>query len=271
MLLAASLVLATSTVLASNVKQVSFSDVVSLPVSNTPTRIRYGDEPSQFVEWWRPDHNPGAPVVVFIHGGCWLSEYDISHAAAFSSALVDRGYAVWSIEYRRVGEANGGWPHSLDDVNLAIHTLMSYSDQLDTDRVALLGHSAGGHLALLAGSHTQPALRFDAVLGLAPIANLSAYAQGGNSCQRATPLFMGGTPEQMPDAYAAADPSQQRLNTNTMTMIAAEDQIVAARFASISGMNLEVINGAGHFDFLHPHTDAFAAITNYLEELWREQ
>jgi len=53
----------------------------------------------------------------------------------------------------------------------------------------VVGHSAGGHLALLAGSEL-PELK--AVVGLAAITDIVAYSEGQNSCQQATPQFMGG-------------------------------------------------------------------------------
>ena len=59
------------------------------------------------------------------------------------SDLVGEGYAVWSIEYRRVGEPGAGWPGTFEDVDL----VAELDAPLDLSRVAVVGHSAGGHLA----------------------------------------------------------------------------------------------------------------------------
>ncbi len=69
-----------------------------------------------------------------------------------------RGWAVWNIEYRRIGDG-GGWPETFADVAAAIDHLDGLHPALDLDRVELLGHSAGGHLALWAAGRETAAGR----------------------------------------------------------------------------------------------------------------
>ena len=131
--------------------RVGFDAVISLP-TGTPAAVHsYGPAPSQFAELWLPAGAiEPAPVVVFVHGGCWLSEYSIAHTHALATGLNLAGYAVWNIEYRRVGDPGGGWPGSLDDILAAITLLYQLQpDGVALQRLALAGHSAGGHLALL--------------------------------------------------------------------------------------------------------------------------
>ena len=69
--------------------------------------------------------------------------------------LVRRGWAVWNIEYRRLGGDGGGWPATFDDVAAAIDHLRTLDAPLDLDGVSFLGHSAGGHLALWAAARAS--------------------------------------------------------------------------------------------------------------------
>ena len=99
------------------------------------------------------------PVVVLVHGGCWLSAYGLDYMGAMADALAEAGIASWSIEFRRIGSAGGGWPGTMQDVGAAIDHLrvLATSHPLDLTRVALSGHSAGGHLVLLGGGTRQAA------------------------------------------------------------------------------------------------------------------
>ena len=97
---------------------------------------------------------PGSPkgTVVLLHGGDWQATYGVTELEPLADRLTALGFVTWNVEYRRVGDG-GGVPNTLQDVAAAI-------DRLDgdglpagiTDRVVLLGHSAGGHLAAWAAS-----------------------------------------------------------------------------------------------------------------------
>src|SRR4051812_31003966 len=82
----------------------SASDLPSLTAKAPDQRIQYGPGPLQFGNLRLPKTPGPHAVLVFVHGGCWLSQFDISHAAAFEQAVADSGIAVWSLEYRRVGD-----------------------------------------------------------------------------------------------------------------------------------------------------------------------
>jgi acetyl esterase/lipase len=256
---------------ANSVNNVSFDDVLTLEVSHQPTLVRYGEAPSQFVEWWQPRDVSQAPAIVFVHGGCWLAEYDLSHANAMASALVDEGFAVWSIEYRRVGEQDGGWPNSLVDIELAIAAMGDYAEQINLESTILAGHSAGGHLALLVSAEPKLANEFEQIVGLAPISHLADYAAGSNSCQVATPLFMGGLPHDKSEAYQAADPSLLALSSEVTLIISAEDDIVEAKYSRLDSVATQTIPNAGHFDVLHPSTPTYSSFVNLAKEYLNAQ
>ena len=96
---------------------VEFSQVLALGWRDSDEKIFYGSDSFQFGELWLPGSAlPSKGLIVFVHGGCWLNEFDITHTYPLSSALADAGYTVWSLEYRRIGDEDGGWPGTYEDI-----------------------------------------------------------------------------------------------------------------------------------------------------------
>jgi dipeptidyl aminopeptidase/acylaminoacyl peptidase len=110
---------------------------------------RYGPHRSQRADLHLPLGAGPHPVMVVIHGGSWQRRYGKLVMRGLVGDLLRRGWAAWNIEYRRVGDG-GGWPHTFADVAAAIDHLASLDASIDLDSVSVLGHSAGGHLALWA-------------------------------------------------------------------------------------------------------------------------
>jgi acetyl esterase/lipase len=246
---------------------VSYEQVLALPWRDSDNRVSYGPDPLQFGRLWRPaDGNESAATLVLIHGGCWLNSFDMSHSYALATALAAAGYAVWSLEYRRSGDAGGGWPGSFEDVQAGINTLRQLPD-IALDRIALLGHSAGGHLALLAGARQEElAVELDLVVGLAAITDVIDYAAGDNSCQLVTTDFMGGTPRQLPEQYRQANPASHGLHANTVLLHGDNDAIVPLQQTELVDAELVLSPGAGHFDWTHPGTVAFQQLLQLLAD-----
>ena len=251
---------------------VEYASITALPVSTPSSQHQYGTSELETAELWLPqtEHNPppesGFPVVIFIHGGCWLNQFDIRHSHALSTALTHSGYAVWSLEYRRTGDPGGGWPNTYNDVLSGIDALFELEGKpLDLDRVVVSGHSAGGHLALLAGSERTDRLR--GVIGLAAIVDIEQYARGTNSCQTATPAFMGGTPDAQAEAYRVANPIHRALHPATRLLHGDLDAIVPIEQTASLQNQTQIAKGAGHFDWIHPGTPAFKLLLRNLAEL----
>jgi acetyl esterase/lipase len=180
--------------------------------------FHYGPHRSQCVELHLPSGPGRHPVMVLIHGGAWQARYGKVVMRALGGDLRRRGWAVWNIEYRRVG-GGGGWPATFADVAAAIDHLAAIAHPaLDLERVSVLGHSAGGHLALWAASRANlppgapgalaesgPAVQLRRVIAQAGACDLAgAYARktGGG----APGMLMGGSPEEFPERYHAGDP-----------------------------------------------------------------
>ena len=247
---------------------VSYPSVTGLEFASADQRLVYGNaNPElQYGLLWLPDGHEAvekAPLVVLIHGGCWLNEYDIQHSFPLSTALAEAGYAVWSLEYRRTGDVGGGWPGSYEDIRQGVAFTSRLVDYpVDLDHIVIAGHSAGGHLALLAGAEFP---NINGVIGLAAITNIIAYSRGLNSCQTATIKFMAGSYESRPGDYHAANPAEASLHKHTVLLHGDEDGIVPPEQADVSGIKSLVAEGAGHFDWIHPGTGAFQLLLSTLE------
>lgn len=261
-----------------HLNNVSYASLLVLPYGNSSISLPYGPEALQFGQLYLPENatwQTPAPLVVFVHGGCWLNAYDISHSRAFSETLAAEGFAVWSLEYRRTGDPGGGWPGSFDDILAGLRfvqtSLSAYP--VDVGNVAITGHSAGGQLALLAASQSFHRAVPDnlphvkGVIGLAAITDMLAYAKGDNSCQRATSQFLGGPPDGLVTAYQQATPQQQLMHPATLLLQGTTDNIVPVYQASASGMRYQLVENAGHFDWIHPQTQAYKQFVIMLQEL----
>ena len=130
---------------------ISYTDLLARPRPQ-PTKVAsYGSAKEETGELFLPAGKGPHPVVVLIHGGCWLVELPGTELMDYIAAdLQARGYAVWNIEYRRVGGVGGGYPGTFLDVADGIDALrkLAPANALDLNHVVVVGHSAGGHLAL---------------------------------------------------------------------------------------------------------------------------
>ncbi len=179
-----------------------------------PSRHRYGEHPRQVADLHRPTGPGPHPVVVVLHGGYWQAPYTKLIMRPLCADLVQRGFAAYNVGYRRLGRDGGGWPHTFEDVAAAIDQLAEpelLSHGLDLTRVTLVGHSAGGQLALwAAGRHELPpgapgaAPRVTAQRVLAMAAVLDLVAAGKPARQ-----LLGGTPDDVPERWRQADPMRR--------------------------------------------------------------
>jgi acetyl esterase/lipase len=248
-----------------------------------PVTIHYGDHRHQLGELRVPTGHGPHPVVVLIHGGFWRSHWELDLMDDLAIDLAGAGLAAWNIEYRRGRQS---WEEALADVAAAVdHAVdLAATHDLAADRTALVGHSAGGHLALWAAArrrHGPPAGARAEVLDpalampLAPVSDLAECAGRGLG-EGAALLFLGAAPESSPERYARADP-MARLPVGVRTTIVqgmadSPDLIdlnrrFAARAAS-HGDDIELLelDGTDHFDVINAGSDAWKRIRNLLVE-----
>jgi acetyl esterase/lipase len=198
---------------------------------------------------------------VFIHGGCWRSEYSVSHSRALASRLADTGSAVWSLEYRRLGDPGGGFPGTFEDIELAATSLpLLHSHNIDTEKVLVAGHSAGGQLALWIAARFPE--QFTGVIGLAAVTDLARYAEGENPCQRSARELMGGMPDVLPQRYQQYSPSGMQRHPNTHLIHGNNDRIVLPEQQTAMGLPDERLHRTpgAHFDLIHPATRDFKIV-----------
>ena len=256
------------------------------PPGPAAPRHTYGTEASQFGELSLPKGDGPHPVAIAIHGGFWKSAYDLTHLRSLCAAMADAGWAVWSVEYRRVGEEGGGWPNTLLDVASAADHLrtLAPAHRLDLARVVSIGHSAGGHLALWLAArkriapghalHPGNPLPLHAAISLAGVCDLKMAHQlrlGGGAVER----LLGGGPETFPDRYAGASPAELLpLGTPQVLVHGTADTAVpveisrAYRTAAIAkGDSVELLelDGEDHFALIDPNSSAWPSVRGALK------
>lgn len=237
---------------------------------DNPRRLNYGDDPSQFVDLYRPaDATSPFPVVVLVHGGFWRAQYGLDLMHPLARDLLARGYAVLNIEYRRVG-IGGGYPETLQDVAAAIDVLATQSAELDLGNVVIIGHSAGGHLSLWAAGRSalpagapgaDPLVVPRLAIGLGPVFDLVASDAAGVGSGAVTD-FMGGSAAELPDAYAIATPTSAA--GVPLAVVRGElDDTVPAQFAvptPIGAVKVVDVAGEDHMELIDPTSTSWAAV-----------
>lgn len=240
---------------------------------NTPTRYDYGTHPAQFGELTLPTGTPRA-LVVLIHGGFWRAQYDLELGRPLAVDLVARGYSVFNLEYRRVGDG-GGWPATLDDVAAGIDLLAELPGDLPLTSVITIGHSAGGHLAVWAASRPDAAVAITGAISQAGVLDLATAAHDEVGSSAVTDL-VGGTPAQVPDRYALADPIARlpigvpvrcvHAPADDLVPIEQSEAYVAA--ATAAGDDATLVTASGdHFTVIDPVTPDWALCVAELDAL----
>jgi acetyl esterase/lipase len=235
--------------------------------------IPYGSEATQTVDLFVPDQGGPFPVVVLIHGGCWSAKTagreQVRHLGA---DLAKRGIAVWSIGYRRADETGGGYPGTYQDVATAIDLLREQAPRyrLDLSHTVLVGHSAGGHLALWAAGrdrlsstsrlHVAEPFVPRRVVALAGVGNLKTFSTLiPGICGQGILENLVAASTTDPDAFTDISPSILGATDARVVMISgvldrlvppyvAHDYAISVR----SDLKVELVNveGAGHFDLV---------------------
>ncbi|MFC7547091.1 alpha/beta hydrolase family protein [Plantactinospora sp. GCM10030261] len=255
--------------------------VLDRPAPPPDQTIAYGDHPDQVVDlrWPAAPTERPYPLVVVIHGGFWRSEYDRRHTGPLATALAELGYPVAQLEYRRTGQPGGGWPATGDDVVAGLTALPGLlADRADIVAAGppiLLGHSAGGQLALWSAGAGVPVA---GVLALAPVADL-VEAHRRDLDDGAVTALLGGGPDEVPERYAAADPALTVPPPAPVVVVhgTADRQVpveisrhyVAAATTAGGDVTLVELPGCEHFGLIDPLSEAWPRVTAALRAIHR--
>lgn len=246
----------------------SAEDILSLPPPPADQRVAYGADRNQFLDVRLPKGKGPHPVLLNIHGGYWRAKYDLLHVGHLCEALRVAGAATFNVEYRRVGNEGGGWPGTFADIRSAYNfARQEYSRfHLDVKRLAVMGHSAGGQLALCLAAHESS---LGAAISLAGVVDLKK-AFSLHLSNDAVVEFLGGKPSDVPEHYREADPMELRVTHARQWLLhGADDDIVPPAFSrdyaalkKQAGERVEWIEvaGAGHFDLIDPRSEGFQKV-----------
>jgi acetyl esterase/lipase len=222
-------------------------------------RVAYGSDRNQFVEIRHPQVSKRR-AVVFIHGGFWRAKYDLTHAGHLCAAFKGAGWTSINVEYRRVGNEGGAWPGTFSDLRSAIAVVFASAKKwgFDHDKLVVMGHSAGGQLAMALAAHDE---RIMHVVSLAGVLDLrKAYAL--HLSNDAVVEFLGGTPSQVPEHYKEASPIELSIRAKQLIVHGKEDDIVPYAIAESyvkqkklqERIELLSFVKAGHFELVDPKT-----------------
>ncbi|MFZ0952328.1 MAG: prolyl oligopeptidase family serine peptidase [Candidatus Sulfotelmatobacter sp.] len=251
----------------------SSDDILDLAAPRADARVAYGGDGNQFLDLRLPSGKGPHGLAICIHGGYWRAKYDLGYMGHLCGVLTGKGIATANLEYRRVGNAGGGWPATFADIRTGYQFLLQNARayEFDTRRVVVMGHSAGGQLGLcLAARETG----VKAVIALAGVVDLQqAYAL--HLSNDAVVEFLGGTPAEVPDHYREADPMKLAISARQWLVHGADDDVVPPAFSRDyvgakrkmkEDAQLVSIAGAGHFEVVDPRSEAWKAVKKVVME-----
>jgi len=227
------------------------------PPPPADARLAYGPEPLQFGDLRLPK-GASPPLAVVLHGGYWKATYNLIHTGHMCRALTEAGIATWNVEYRSVGVPNGTWPSAGEDVALALEYVRELP--VDRERVVLVGHSAGGQLALWAGKQAQLP-----VVALAPVSDVR------ESAARTGP---DGPPARFmaPEHFADGSPLELLpLGVPQLVIHGTEDESVpyemSQRYVEAAAGEAELVTleGCGHFEPIDPLSSEWPQVRSAIE------
>ena len=215
-------------------------NLAALPVET----MSYGPETDQVGDI-RID---GDTLAVLIHGGFWRHEWTRDTMESLAVDLTQNGVSTWNIEYRRLG-AGGGWPTTPEDVLRALDHIPELG--MKPSRVVVVGHSAGGHMAMWAAWRSSTDI--DQIVALSPVVDLERHSRSQmHGAEEAQVLLDGGAPRRI----SAGD-------VPTLLVHGESDHHVpiahSADLAREDGLEL-LTTATGHFELLDPTREGWDQI-----------
>jgi len=231
------------------------------PPAAADARVVYGPDPQQFGDIRVPARDGRFPLALVLHGGYWQATYNLIHTGHLCEALRNAGIASWNVEYRRVGDPGGEWPAAGEDLELALAQAERLPFAHD-GRAVLVGHSAGGQLALWAAKRT----------GL-PVVALSPVSDVRDAVERRGPESAPGR-FMAPEHFADGSPLELLpLGARQIVVHGTADDSVpyemSLRYVEAARGEAELVtlDNVGHFEPIDPQAPAFAETLAAVERL----
>jgi len=255
-------------------------------------RLAYGEGANQFGELRVPAGGGLYPVVVLIHGGCWKEPYAVLRdLGPLGDALKKDGIATWNIEYRRLYEPGSGWPGTYLDIGHALDhlRLIAKEHRLDLNRIVVLGHSAGGHLAMWAAARArlpkESPLYVDNPLQVRGVINLAGTMDMTDNIKnmeagcrdKVVTGMLGGTPQEVPERYAQVSVmSLVPLGVPQILIWGEYEEFVplplAQKYVNMATRagdtaRINIVPGVGHFDLASPFTKSWPVLRSSIKAM----
>jgi acetyl esterase/lipase len=241
-----------------------------------------------------PAPRSGRPVVVAVHGGGWRGggKSDFGRSLA---VLARSGLVVVAVDYRLSRPGSPSWPENLDDVRAAVEWVGVHAPEfgIDPERLALMGASAGAHLALLAGLDQARAVTVDsfarnsrgrpikirALIDFYGPTDLRSLTSAGAA---SAGLMLGGAPGEVPALYDEAAPLRRvgRESPPVLIVHGSDDLLVPIDQSKALGAALEragvanaviVVDGARHgFGLQAGSRDLVPDVLAFLANAWKD-
>jgi len=254
-------------------------DILTLKPPPADVCLAYGSDPNQFGDLRLPKGKGPFPIAMNIHGGFWRAKYDLLHGGHLCAALTGKGIATWNLEYRRVGNPGGGWPGTFEDIVNGYRFLPQIAKRYDLDatKILVMGHSAGGQLALCLAGHEPSVAQ---VLSLAGVVDLQRSFDLHLS-HDAVVEFLGGKPAEVPDHYREADPMHLPVQRAIQVLVhGSADEDVPPEFShhyfeekKKTGENVSLIEmpKTDHLDLIDPRSAAWPKVEGAVLKLFESQ
>jgi pimeloyl-ACP methyl ester carboxylesterase len=231
------------------------------PSAAADARIAYGPEPLQFGDLRVPPSEGPFPLALVLHGGYWQATYNLIHTGHLCEALRDAGIASWNVEYRCLGVPGGEWPAAAEDLERALAHLEELPFAHD-GRTVLVGHSAGGQLALWAAKRSGLP-----VVALAPVSDVRDAVERRGT-ESAPGRFMA------PEHFADGSPLELLPLGARQILIHgdADDDVpyaMSERYLAAAKAEAELVTlpGTGHFEPIDPQAPQFAQTLAAIQKL----
>ena len=251
-------------------------------------RITYGNHPSNFIDIRLPRSEPPYPTAIVIHGGFWKSAYNLKQTGHICASLASAGIATCNVEFRRVGHASGGWPTTFEDLRLAMGKINENVTRygFDRDRIVLIGHSSGAHLAFWLGGEFARCREVNAtsmivpagLVSLAGVFDLVGLWHDSIPARPVLTKLLGGSLNELEERYRLMSPTYNLPNVKKQLLVhGLRDRVVPynssrAYFekSTRTGKDIDLLTlKTGHFSLLDPAsgfwTDISGAILKVLK------